>query len=54
MTRFSITLDEGVNFVIDSLSRMVGGEIFVPKIPSYSIMDLKKAIAPIVILLMLE
>ena len=46
MTRFSITLDEGVNFVIKSLSRMVGGEIFVPKIPSYSIMDLKKAIAP--------
>ena len=32
MTRFSITLDEGVNFVIKSLSRMVGGEIFVPKI----------------------
>ena len=45
MTRFSITLDEGVNFVIKSLSRMVGGEIFVPKIPSYSIMDLV-AIAP--------
>ena len=42
MTRFSITLDEGVNFVIKSLSRMVGGEIFVPKIPSYSIMDLKR------------
>jgi UDP-N-acetylglucosamine 4,6-dehydratase/5-epimerase len=46
MTRFSITLDEGVSFVIDSLERMVGGEIFVPKIPSYRIMDLKEAIAP--------
>ena len=46
MTRFSITLSEGVKFVLKSLDRMVGGEIFVPKIPSYNIMDLKNAIAP--------
>ena len=46
MTRFNITLDQGVNFVLDSLKRMVGGEIFVPKIPSYRITDLAKAIAP--------
>ena len=35
MTRFSITLDEGVNFVISSLKNMYGGEIFIPKIPSF-------------------
>ena len=46
MTRFNITLDEGVNFVIDSFSRMIGGELFVPKIPSFKITDLAKAIAP--------
>ena len=46
MTRFSITLDEGVNFSLDCLARMVGGETFVPKIPSYRIMDVAKAIAP--------
>ncbi|WP_249650542.1 polysaccharide biosynthesis protein, partial [Lysinibacillus sp. D4A3_S15] len=46
MTRFCITLDQGVQFVFDSLERMHGGEIFVPKIPSMSIMDLAKAIAP--------
>ncbi len=46
MTRFWITLDQGVQFVFDSLERMHGGEIFVPKIPSMSIMDLAKAIAP--------
>tara|TARA_Y100000748_G_scaffold283334_1_gene264302 strand:+ start:110 stop:1096 length:987 start_codon:yes stop_codon:yes gene_type:complete len=46
MTRFNITLDEGVNFVISSFDRMWGGELFVPKIPSYSIMDLAEAIAP--------
>lgn len=44
MTRFSITLDESVNFVLSSLSKMWGGEIFIPKIPSYNIMDLAKAI----------
>lgn len=46
MTRFWITLDQGVQFVLDSLKRMRGGEIFVPKIPSMNIMDLAKAIAP--------
>lgn len=46
MTRFWITLDKGVQFVIDNFSRMRGGEIFVPKIPSMNIMSLAKAIAP--------
>ncbi|MGE7110304.1 UDP-N-acetylglucosamine 4,6-dehydratase (inverting) [Lysinibacillus sp. NPDC047702] len=46
MTRFWITLDQGVQFVIDSLERMHGGEIFVPKISSMKVMDLAKAIAP--------
>jgi len=46
MTRFSITLQEGVNFVIDSLERMWGGEVFIPKIPSYRIIDVAKAVAP--------
>ncbi len=46
MTRFWITLDQGVNFVLDCLERMVGGELFIPKIPSMNIMDLAKAIAP--------
>lgn len=46
MTRFWITLDQGVQFVIDSLERMHGGEIFVPKIPSMKVMDLAKALAP--------
>lgn len=46
MTRFWITLQQGVDFVLDSLERMVGGEMFVPKLPSMNIMDLAKAIAP--------
>jgi UDP-N-acetylglucosamine 4,6-dehydratase len=46
MTRFWITLEQGVQFVFDSLDRMVGGELFVPKIPSMNIMDLAKAVAP--------
>ncbi|WP_249663937.1 polysaccharide biosynthesis protein, partial [Lysinibacillus sp. D4B1_S16] len=46
MTRFWITLDQGVQFVFDSLERMHYGEIFVPKPYSMSIMDLAKAIAP--------
>jgi UDP-N-acetylglucosamine 4,6-dehydratase len=46
MTRFWITLDQGVDFVIKSLVRMTGGELFVPKIPSMNVMDLAKAIAP--------
>ncbi|GAA3351019.1 UDP-N-acetylglucosamine 4,6-dehydratase (inverting) [Deinococcus persicinus] len=46
MTRFWITLDKGVQFVIDNLERMYGGEIFVPKIPSMKVTDLAKAIGP--------
>ena len=46
MTRFWISLEQGVNFVLQSLERMVGGELFVPKIPSMNIMDLAKAIGP--------
>jgi UDP-N-acetylglucosamine 4,6-dehydratase len=46
MTRFWITLQQGVQFVLECLERMVGGEIFVPKLPSMNIMDLAKAIAP--------
>jgi len=46
MTRFNITLEEGVNLVLMALDKMWGGEIFVPKIPSYNIMDLAKAICP--------
>jgi UDP-N-acetylglucosamine 4,6-dehydratase len=46
MTRFWITMEQGVNFVLDCLERMVGGELFVPKLPSMNIMDLAKAIAP--------
>ncbi|MBU1616769.1 MAG: UDP-N-acetylglucosamine 4,6-dehydratase (inverting), partial [Candidatus Margulisbacteria bacterium] len=46
MTRFWITLEQGVQFVIKSFERMHGGELFVPKIPSMNIMDLAKAIAP--------
>lgn len=46
MTRFWITLDQGVRFVLDSLERMHGGEIFVPKIPSMNIMDVAKVVAP--------
>jgi len=46
MTRFNITLMEGVNFVLMCLGRMWGGELFIPKIPSYRIMDVAMAIAP--------
>ncbi|MDE0926437.1 MAG: UDP-N-acetylglucosamine 4,6-dehydratase (inverting) [Methylophilaceae bacterium] len=46
MTRFWITLDQGVKFVIDSLTQMEGGEVFVPKIPSMGIMDVAKVVAP--------
>jgi UDP-N-acetylglucosamine 4,6-dehydratase/5-epimerase len=46
MTRFWITLDQGVQFVIDNLERMKGGEIFIPKIPSMKVVDLAEAIAP--------
>jgi UDP-N-acetylglucosamine 4,6-dehydratase len=46
MTRFWITLDQGVRFVIRSIEQMSGGEIFVPKIPSMRIVDLVNAVAP--------
>lgn len=46
MTRFWITLEQGVDFVIASFGRMQGGEIFVPKIPSIRITDLVRAMAP--------
>jgi len=45
MTRFNITLNEAVMFVMNCIKRMKGGEIFVPKIPSYRILDLVKAIS---------
>ncbi|UCC45372.1 MAG: UDP-N-acetylglucosamine 4,6-dehydratase (inverting) [Candidatus Zixiibacteriota bacterium] len=46
MTRFNITLEEGVDLVLYAMTRMWGGEIFVPKIPSYRILDVAKAVAP--------
>ncbi len=46
MTRFWITLEQGVKFVIKSFERMYGGEIFIPKIPSVRIVDIAKAMAP--------
>jgi len=46
MTRFWMTLDQGVRFVIDSIERMHGGEVFIPKIPSMKITDLADTIAP--------
>lgn len=46
MTRFIITLDQGVRFVLNAFERMAGGEIFVPKIPSARIMDIAHAVAP--------
>ncbi len=46
MTRFFITLDDGVNFVLKNFERMQGGEIFIPKIASMKIIDMAKALAP--------
>ena len=46
MTRFNITLDQGVEFVLFCLNEMWGGEIFVPKIPSYRVIDLARSISP--------
>jgi UDP-N-acetylglucosamine 4,6-dehydratase len=46
MTRFWLTLEQGVRFVIRCIERMQGGEVFVPKIPSMRIMDLAEAVAP--------
>jgi len=46
MTRFWITLDQGINFVLSSLEMMKGGEILIPKIPSMKIVNLVEALAP--------
>ncbi len=46
MTRFLITLEDGVKFVLDNFERMHGGEIFIPKIPSLKMIDLATALAP--------
>ncbi|HZN27627.1 MAG TPA: polysaccharide biosynthesis protein, partial [Burkholderiales bacterium] len=46
MTRFWITLQQGVDFVLKNFTRMHGGEIFVPKIPSVKVVDLARAMAP--------
>jgi UDP-N-acetylglucosamine 4,6-dehydratase/5-epimerase len=46
MTRFWLTLEQGVRFVIQCVEKMHGGEVFVPKIPSMKIVDLARAIAP--------
>ncbi len=46
MTRFSITLEGGVDLVVEAFEKTLGGEIFVPKIPSYRITDVAKAIGP--------
>jgi len=46
MTRFLITLREGVKFVLNNFQRMHGGEIFIPKIPSMKMVELAKALAP--------
>jgi len=46
MTRFWLTLEQGVRFVITSIEQMHGGEIFVPKIPSMRMVDLAETIAP--------
>ena len=46
MTRFWITLEQGVNFVLKNFERMKGGEIFIPKIPSMTMIDLAKTLAP--------
>jgi len=46
MTRFWITLDKGVDFVLNSLDEMIGGEVFIPKLQSMRIVDLAKAVCP--------
>ena len=46
MTRFLITLQKGVDFVLESLACMVGGELFVPKIPACSVADIANVVAP--------
>ncbi len=46
MTRFWITLPQGVDFVLNSLQRMIGGEVFVPKLPSMNVVDLARSMLP--------
>jgi FlaA1/EpsC-like NDP-sugar epimerase len=46
MTRFWLTLPQGVDIVIKGIEQMHGGEVFIPRIPSMSVVDLAKAIAP--------
>ena len=46
MTRFNISLEEGVDMVLWSLNNALGGELFVPKTPSYRIVDMAEAIGP--------
>lgn len=46
MTRFWLTIEDGVEFVLKSFERMQGGEIFVPKIPSFKVVDVAKVVAP--------
>ncbi len=46
MTRFNITLEEGVQMVFHAIETATGGELYVPKIPSYKILDIAKAVAP--------
>lgn len=46
MTRFWITLEQGVRFVVSCIERMQGGEVFIPKLPSMSVVEVAKAVAP--------
>lgn len=46
MTRFWLTIEDGVQFVLDSVERMHGGEIFVPKIPSFKVTDVARVVCP--------
>ena len=46
MTRFWLSLNQGVHFVLSSIEKMTGGEIFIPKIPSMKVVDIAKLIAP--------
>jgi UDP-N-acetylglucosamine 4,6-dehydratase len=46
MTRFTLTINQAITFTLNSVSMMIGGEIFVPKIPSYNILQLAKCMNP--------
>ena len=46
MTRFSITIEQAINFTFFALKSMMGGEVFIPKLPSYKLVDLANAISP--------